>query len=263
MLTQSEWERLNGLTDAIYRVKGMTAMREVFLRGLSGLIHFDFSDFELGKPQGKRIPGLVDAVVFSRYAKDFEEAFISLYENVYSEIDYVKWVFSGRESMVYRESDLIDEKARKNSAFYTEYLHPFGLVIVAGISVIHEGVFMGSVTLYRTEEKEDFSDRDMYVLHQLLPHLRNRLGADFALTADSLKNVSYMLRHHYELTPREIEIIGLIYRGNSNETICKELHIAENTVKKHVSNLFEKLRVKSRSQMIHFLIRNELNTLFD
>jgi DNA-binding NarL/FixJ family response regulator len=60
-----------------------------------------------------------------------------------------------------------------------------------------------------------------------------------------------------------MEIIGLIYRGDSNEAICRELHIAENTVKKHVSNLFEKLRVRSRSQMIHFLIENELNTPFD
>ena len=106
--------------------------------------------------------------------------------------------------MVYRESDLIDEKARKSSAFYTEYLRPFGLVIVAGISVIHEGVFMGSVTLYRTEEKADFSDRDMYALRQLLPHLQNRLSSDSVLTAGSLKSVSYMLRRHYGLTPREM-----------------------------------------------------------
>jgi DNA-binding CsgD family transcriptional regulator len=263
MLTQAEWEHLNRLAEIIYGVKNITLMRETFLRGLSGLISFDFSDFELGKTRGKRVPDLVDAVVFSKYPRDFEERFISQYENVYGEIDYVKWVFSSKDSVVYRESDLINGDARKSSAFYTEYLRPFGLVIVAGISIIHEGVFRGSVTLYRTEEKSDFSDKDIYVLRQLLPHLQNRLSADIPTAPGNLNNVSYLLRKRYGLTSREIEIMGLIYRGDSNEMIGGKLCVTENTVKKHIYNLFEKIQVKSRSQMIYFLIENELNVLFD
>jgi LuxR family maltose regulon positive regulatory protein len=52
------------------------------------------------------------------------------------------------------------------------------------------------------------------------------------------------------LTPRETEILALIAAGESNRDIGDHLFISEQTVKKHVSNIFEKLSVGSRTQAI-------------
>jgi DNA-binding NarL/FixJ family response regulator len=56
------------------------------------------------------------------------------------------------------------------------------------------------------------------------------------------------------LSPREREILGLITEGLGNAQIAERLSISEKTVRNHVSNLFDKLGVWTRSQAIVFAI---------
>jgi pimeloyl-ACP methyl ester carboxylesterase/DNA-binding CsgD family transcriptional regulator len=55
-----------------------------------------------------------------------------------------------------------------------------------------------------------------------------------------------------ELTPRELEVLTLLTEGLSNANIAERLSINEKTVRNHISNLFDKLGVWSRSQAIVF-----------
>jgi NarL family two-component system response regulator LiaR len=50
------------------------------------------------------------------------------------------------------------------------------------------------------------------------------------------------------ITPRELEILGLIAQGLSNREIAEKLFVSENTVKTHSSRLFDKLGAKRRTQ---------------
>ena len=52
------------------------------------------------------------------------------------------------------------------------------------------------------------------------------------------------------LTPRELEILDLISKGYSNPEIASELVVTLNTIKKHTSNIYTKLGVRSRTQAI-------------
>ncbi len=52
------------------------------------------------------------------------------------------------------------------------------------------------------------------------------------------------------LTPRELEILQLINSGFSNRDIAEHLVVVEDTVKKHLTNLYGKLSVKRRTQAI-------------
>jgi DNA-binding CsgD family transcriptional regulator len=257
MLQQNEWEEVNSLIDLIYKTKSLTTMRTQFLQKLSSLIKFHFSDFELGDPNSHS-PKLVNAVVFSSYPASFEQEFIGKYEGVYFEFDYVKWVFSSPVSLVYRESDLINDEARKGSKFYVEYLKPFGFEYLAGISIISEKQFLGSVTLYRTESSRDFSDKEIYIMKQLLPHLQNRLSFFNEKDDATKRDSSYVLKTRYFLTTREIQIAKLICKGSSNTEIGEALSIMENTVKKHISNILDKLEVKNRTELTHFILKNNI-----
>jgi two-component system NarL family response regulator len=51
-----------------------------------------------------------------------------------------------------------------------------------------------------------------------------------------------------ELTPRELEVLQFIVKGQSNKEIASTLSLAENTVKNHLKMIFEKLKVADRTQ---------------
>lgn len=51
-----------------------------------------------------------------------------------------------------------------------------------------------------------------------------------------------------DLSPREREVLRLIGRGASNKEIAAALHLAEGTVKNHVTRVIEKLGVEGRTQ---------------
>jgi DNA-binding NarL/FixJ family response regulator len=52
------------------------------------------------------------------------------------------------------------------------------------------------------------------------------------------------------LTPRELEILGLVGRGMSNQEIAEHLVLSPLTAKTHVSRLFTKLDVRDRAQLV-------------
>ena len=257
MLSQNEWEKLNQMISQMSRIKDIDRFRREFLNLLGRMIDFDLADFCFNEAHGRGKIRLVNPVVVSRFSNQFNEKFMQEYERFYEQVDYVRWIFSSHESIVYRESDLINTEMRQKSVFYLDYLKPAGLVNVAGISITGQGNCIGAVTLYRTERYGDFSDRDLYLLRQLLPHLQNKLSEE-SVAADFLKKrregTSRILMQEYQLTGREIEILRLLCDGKRNGEISEALSISVNTVKKHLSNMFGKLNVGSRTQLIRFLL---------
>jgi DNA-binding NarL/FixJ family response regulator len=59
-----------------------------------------------------------------------------------------------------------------------------------------------------------------------------------------------------KLSPREIEILDLVARGNSNKIIGRKLSISDQTVKNHVSAILRKLEVNDRTEAVVFALRN-------
>ncbi len=60
------------------------------------------------------------------------------------------------------------------------------------------------------------------------------------------------------LTSREIEILKLIATGKANKQIAHRLAISEKTVRNHVSNMYEKLKIYDRTQAVLYAIRKGL-----
>jgi len=52
------------------------------------------------------------------------------------------------------------------------------------------------------------------------------------------------------ISKREAEILMLMHEGLSNRQIADKLFISENTIKKHISNIFQKLQVERRTEAV-------------
>jgi len=64
----------------------------------------------------------------------------------------------------------------------------------------------------------------------------------------------------YGLTPRELEVVGCIVEGCSNRDIAKQFTLSEETVKRHLSNIFDKTGVSTRLELALFAIAHHLVT---
>ena len=60
------------------------------------------------------------------------------------------------------------------------------------------------------------------------------------------------------LTPREIEVLRMIAEGLGNKEIASRLRISDHTVKFHISSIFAKLGVSSRTEAVIVGIRQGL-----
>lgn len=68
-------------------------------------------------------------------------------------------------------------------------------------------------------------------------------GTDYYMKTASVRSV---------LTRREWEILSLVVEGLSNQEVADRLFISEKTVKNHLSAIFRKIGVKSRSQAVRY-----------
>jgi DNA-binding NarL/FixJ family response regulator len=61
------------------------------------------------------------------------------------------------------------------------------------------------------------------------------------------------------ITDREKEILQHLFEGLDAKQIAGLLDISVTTVRKHISNMYEKLHIQSRTQMIQIAYRNQWN----
>lgn len=60
------------------------------------------------------------------------------------------------------------------------------------------------------------------------------------------------------LTPRELEVVRCVVKGSSNRDIATHFQLSEETVKRHLSNIFEKIGVSTRLELALFAIEHQL-----
>jgi len=63
---------------------------------------------------------------------------------------------------------------------------------------------------------------------------------------------------NFGLTKRELQIVSGVVSGRANKEIAERFGIAEDTVKHHLSNIFDKTGVSTRVELVVFSIRHNL-----
>jgi two-component system, NarL family, nitrate/nitrite response regulator NarL len=93
----------------------------------------------------------------------------------------------------------------------------------------------------------------------LLRSIRSVCRGEFWVGSDILAQFGQLQNQRTaSLTAREADVISAIKAGNTNKEIATRLSISEETVKRHLSNIYTKLGVSSRLELALLAVDHEL-----
>jgi len=96
--------------------------------------------------------------------------------------------------------------------------------------------------------------------------IRSIVAGEYWIGPDSVADLNQALgrvaeaapERKYGLTPRELEVISAVVSGRSNRDIANSFTISEQTVKHHLTSIFNKLGVSSRLELALFALKNQI-----
>lgn len=104
----------------------------------------------------------------------------------------------------------------------------------------------------------------------LLKAIHTVMAGEYWVNRDSVSNLVQYLQNmvqsssqdakkkKFGLTPRELEIVSAVVAGFANKEIAEYFKISEDTVKHHLSNIFDKLGVSTRLELALFAVNQSL-----
>ena len=245
------------LNEIIYRLYDRSSAvqdrERRLLADLRTFLHCPFASILHAAPS-EDAPAFRDPICDPASFLPAEEAYIRL-----SGEDHMLWSSIAGRPAVVRESSMLSESARQETAIYLACYQKFGIYDTLQTNLFSAGRLLGVLTLYRTKKEGVFSDDDVFVMQCLSCHLsrllevekqkENRAAGPSALRGERVRKLSAS----HGLTDRESEILSLLLKGSADRDIAESLSISEGTLKKHIQHIYRKLGISARWELIVFL----------
>ena len=205
---------INDLIYEMYNWNSLEDIKQNFFQRLKIIIPFSYASILLKANDDPDDVTLCNPICYPDYFTEAEQNYISNEP----ESDYTLWNLYARESKLIRSSAILDD-----------------------------------LTLYRTRIDGAFATDDMFYMRALGMHLNAVMHRILTpAPATPVVNQAHLtvLQKKYALTGRETEILSHLYRFESNTEIADALGIRDNTLQKHLQNLFRKLGVASKWEIL-------------
>lgn len=242
---------INELIYNLYSYESIEVFTKHFLPGIKLLIPYSYASLLLCREPKPAEPA--EELLFHPpicYPAYFEEAEQEYLRSIRD--DHLLWILHASESQVIRESDLIEEENRLNSPLYVRCYRKFNIFDTLQYTIVYQQKMLGVLTLFRTNIDGAFSDDDMFYLRSLGLHLNavvHRLCAFPSRTWETERLIGE-LRIQYQLTGREEQILTFLYDYRNNNEIAEALGISEHTLQKHLQNIFRKMHISSKWELL-------------
>ena len=237
---------------------------QTLVKALRHVVPFDYSVWFVYRQENRPI------CVHDTFTRKQRVVFVKDYqEGPYLLDPFFKLCADGHEPGLYRLREIAPDRFY-HSEYYRSYYRRTGLAEeIAFMVELSIGVRL-ILSLMRAGDGSPFSDRDMAKLQRIEPVVR-------AITARQWKSIADLHDHYLDptarkpavrsqvstafenfgkekLTPRECEIVRMVLRGHSSESIGRQCGITTGTVKIHRKNIYAKLNISTQSELFSLFI---------
>lgn len=250
-LLENDWQFINHLLLKMYSSEARNLFDQDLMRNLSYIIPYDRASFFLHDHEGKNL-------LHKPLGIRFTEKELENYSPRFTKEIPHTWVNFCDKSLVIRDSDIDSVYENPRQQYYTNLLLSHNVKYALTLSLAHFGVRVGVLTLFREKDKEDFSDKEVYIAEQIIDHIACYAYSIYDLkkyqthqtqTAPSITELS----SRYSLSEREQDVLRLVAGGSTAKDISENLCIAETTVKKHLSSIYSKMGIKGKAELLRIV----------
>ena len=243
----------------VIAAEGTDRFPAVLVQALRCVVPFDFSVFFAYRGTERPI------CVYDTFTPRQRVIFVTDYQEGPYLLDPFYQVCAERiEPGLYRLREIAPDRFY-HSEYHRSYYRRTGLAEEIGFVIALSDDMRLVISLMRAGTSAPFSDRDIGKLRRIEPIIhatsfrrwkdlghRQALGIEPEVTLPSLNTqVTSAFEKFGEgvLTKREREVVRMVLRGHSSESIGRHLEISTGTVKIHRKNIYGKLRISSQSEL--------------
>lgn len=243
---------------ALVAAEGTRNFPAVLVDSLRHVVPFDYSVFFAYRGPARPI------CVYDTFTPKQRIVFVTDYQEGPYLLDPFYQVCAEKiEPGLYRLREIAPDRFY-HSEYYRSYYRRTGLAEEIGFVIALPNDMMLVISLMRAGSSAPFSDRDINKLRRVEPIVHaasarqwRNLGrqADNGRRDKAFPELGLQLTSAFEgfgegvLTRREREVVRMVLRGHSSESIGRHFRISTGTVKIHRKNIYGKLRISSQSEL--------------
>jgi DNA-binding CsgD family transcriptional regulator len=145
---------------------------------------------------------------------------------------------TGDYTLVYTADDFTSMRQRR--AWHDPVTGPFSERMLQ--AVLPDDSVGRHVRLSAWRDGSNFTPKEVLFLKLLRPHFERAYAADFSAR-----------RTRPTLTQRQLQVMRMVRAGLSNRQIARRLDVSEGTVHNHLTNVYRRLDVQSRTAAVHMV----------
>lgn len=244
MQTEIPWKKIYDFVLSCGNIHNRIAFSIEILHGLS---EFELCDFD------QSLVYFLDGngKVCNQHLMDIDKQWSTLYLEYYSKMESGYYIAAEnlRENpnkpTIHRRSWDNEPKTE----FISHYIQSRGLKYSLGFVLFDLNGKPRTLFALDKTKNEDFSHRELDILHLIVPQLNN-LHKNFFSQPSNRNETEFSTWEISNLTPREKQVASLLCQGVSPTAISKTLCITPATTNKHIAHLYEKLHVSNRQELL-------------
>lgn len=243
MLINNDWILMNSIIYKIHCLEDIDKMRKDVMQDMKFLIDYDSTSFYMASIEKER-------ELNSPIGINYDEKGMYDYLEIFKNLDYSVGLMYTGMNVAYRESDLLDDKIRVESEYYKKVYDTHNWHYSLHLNISYQETFVGILSFFREKGKSNFEYKDIFVLDMLKEHFAYRLYNELE-KRKSRKWTVEKCQEEFRLTEKESDVLIQLLTEYSLSEIADMMNISSNTLRKHITSIYQKTGFKGRVQLIN------------